>query len=383
VRAKLTGLHTTTKTLADGKVVIYAYAFRGGPLVAREAAGSLSQARRALEASLGSPAVLKALEAARRPVPMIQSVKHVPGLVSAFFRSPEFTRLKPTTQREYRRYLGAFEAEFREFGIDGLEVTDLTDWRDELTKHPRAADYAMQAVSRLYSWARSRGYTKNEPTKDIRSIHRANRSDAIWTAADLQRLYAKASPRLCQAVDLALLTGLRLGDLVRLTWPAVSDEAIMVRTSKRERDAVIPLFPETRALLDAIGRREIGTVLVNTRGKPWTADGLKASFRKARLAANITGLRFHDLRGTAATRLKVMGADDDMIALVMGWSKDAVQALMVRYVSADAVAVDMLRRITERTGRYKPADKPGQNEPAPNDPQLPVSIAERAPSSVG
>ncbi len=80
-------------------------------------------------------------------------------------------------------------------------------------------------------------------------------------------------------------------------------------------------------------------------GRPWTSDGFRASFRKACLAAGVRK-RFHDLRGTAATRLK-SGTDlsNEQIAQIMGWGKERIDGLLALYVSADVVALDMLRRM--------------------------------------
>lgn len=386
VRARLTGLHTATKRLADGRHCIYAYAFRGGRMIAKGVGNDLATARKALETEMGKPATLRKLEEARRAPSEYKSRHYVEGLVTAFLASPEYARLKPSTKTAYRTYLDAFRKRFPDFKVEWFErdaIVDLIEWRDELGAHPRKADYTMQAVSRLFGWARGKAYTQANPTKDIESLHRANRSEIIWTDADLERLFDHCSRDLRHAVELAALTGLRLGDLVKLTWADVGQESITVRTSKRETRVVIPLIDETKALIERIGRRDVGVVLTNTRGKPWTSDGLKTSFLKAKAAAGIEGLRFHDLRGTAATRFKLFRLSDERIASIMGWSRESVQALMLRYVSADAVAVDMLREIRERTGGDKPGHKPGLDATSSEPLQTVVGQGKRAPSSAG
>jgi integrase len=386
VRARLTGLHTATKRLADGRACIYAYAYRGGRMIAKGVGPDLAAARKALETEMGKAATLRKLEEARRAPSEYKSRHFVDGLVTAFLASPEYARLRPSTKAAYRTYLDAFRRRFPDFKVEWFErdaIVDLIEWRDELGKHPRKADYTMQAVSRLFGWARSKAYTQAEPTKNIESLHRSNRSEMIWTDTDLARLFDHCSPSLRHAVELAALTGLRLGDLVRLTWGDVGQESVTVRTSKRGSRVVIPLLDESKALIERIGRRDVGVVLTNTRGKPWTPDGLKTSFLKAKAAAGIEGLRFHDLRGTAATRFKVFRLSDDRIASIMGWSKESVQALMLRYVSADAVAIDMLREIRERTGADKPGHKPVLTDATTDPAQTVAGLGKRAPSSAG
>ena|SRR6266446_3009827 len=46
----------------------------------------------------------------------------------------------------------------------------------------------------------------------------------------------------------------------------------------------------------------------NSEGKPWTSDGFRASWRKACAAADIIGVTFNDLHGTAVTRLALATA---------------------------------------------------------------------------
>jgi len=61
-------------------------------------------------------------------------------------------------------------------------------------------------------------------------------------------------------------------------------------------------------------------ILTSTDEKPWTADGFRASWRKACAAAGIAGLTFHDLRGTAVTRLAIAGCTEAEIAAITGHS---------------------------------------------------------------
>jgi integrase len=68
--------------------------------------------------------------------------------------------------------------------------------------------------------------------------------------------------------------------------------------------------------------------LLTSEGKPWTEGGFRASFRKACLKAGIAGLTFHDLRGTAVTRLALMGVELPEIASITGHSLRDVHAIL-------------------------------------------------------
>ena len=82
---------------------------------------------------------------------------------------------------------------------------------------------------------------------------------------------AVCSLELAYAVDLAAYTGLRLGDLIRLAWTHIGDDAIVLPTgkSRHQREAIIPLYDELRDVLARIPKHA-ATVLTSARGRPWT-----------------------------------------------------------------------------------------------------------------
>ena len=352
VRARLSGLHKATKRLSGGRVAVYAYAFRGGDLIARADGRNLADANDALEKALGQPDTLARLDAARKPIRHTDDRAYVRGLIGAFKASPEYARLGDASKTEYARHLKAFDAEFGAFKVRVVEqaTPDIVDWRDDaFSDKPRTADYLMGTIGRLFGWAKARKLASHNPVEGIERLHRADRSDVIWTDADLVKICAEASPRVQQAIRLAAETGLRMGDLLTLTWGEVGDHGITKRTSKRGRVATIPFSQAGRDLIATIPKVST-VVLTNNRGKPWTRDGFKSVFQQAKADAGITGLRFHDLRGTAVTRKAVSYPDltSADLALIFGWSPDHVQALLAKYVSRDAVALDLLSRMKQK-----------------------------------
>lgn len=357
VRAMLTGLHKTTKRLASGRVAVYAYAYRGGALIARVEGRDLAAANRAMEKELGTRAALDRLEEARRPVKAALSKAYIRGLISAFRASPEWAKLGKSSQTAYAHYLDDFDAEFGDWKVslfDRMETrTDLLDWRDEWADTPRAADYALASVGRLFSWARGRGLTAARPTDDVPRLHKADRSDLIWTQDHIDAFCKEASAEVGWAVKLAAETGLRLGDLTRLTWGSVGSSGIVWRTSKRRKQVLIPITPRLRSVLDGIPKRAT-VVLTNTRGLAWSPDGLKTMVGEAKKRAGLDGLHFHDLRGTAVTRIYLVLPDSVELARIFGWTKDRVDDLLTKYVSGDQVALDLLKRMNQ-----KPAPQTG------------------------
>jgi integrase len=334
VNVRLKGVHSVRAKLASGKVAVYHYAWKGGPR---------------LTGAPGSPEFVASFTKAH------ESRKAVTWpvfrrLIVAFKSSPEFTGKGAHTLRSYRRYLDLIDNEFGDMPIAALDDMKVRkhfmEWRDGMAATPRTADYAVSTLKRLLAWSVDRGEIEHNRADKIGRLHSADKSENIWTADDFAAFRLHASKELQWAVDLASCTGLRQGDLISLAWSNYDGQSFMVRTSKRGKVAIIPATGECRALMKRIAKRQ-AVVLTTERGKrPWTADGLRASFNAACKRAKVTRT-FHDLRRTAATRLVSSGVPSGQVAMAMGWSEDAVEALKRKYVSRSAVVQSMLANMGE------------------------------------
>ena len=70
-------------------------------------------------------------------------------------------------------------------------------------------------------------------------------------------------------------------------------------------------------------------------------------------------LHFHDLRGTAVTKLYISDVPERVIAEIMAWEEDQVAKIIRRYVDRTAATKALIRQINQgRTEHAKPATKP-------------------------
>jgi integrase len=139
---------------------------------------------------------------------------------------------------------------------------------------------------------------------------------------------------------LALWSGQRQGDLLRLPWSAYDGTHIRLRQSKGGRRVVLKVGKPLKTMLDATAKHS-PIMLTTSEGKPWTPDGFRASWVKACKRAGITGVTFHDLRGTAVTRLALVGATEAEIATITGHSLRSVRAIIdTHYLHRDTALGD-------------------------------------------
>src|SRR5690606_13181339 len=129
-------------------------------------------------------------------------------------------------------------------------------------------------------------------------LYRGSRAEKVWSHEDEAAFKASAPPHLHLALLLGLWTGQREGDLLKLAWKAYSGTHIRLRQGKTGARVTIPIGAPLKALLDATPKRS-PIILTTIDGKPWTEDGFRSSWSKARDKAGIMDRTFNDLRGTA------------------------------------------------------------------------------------
>lgn len=341
----LPGGHRVRAKLAGDRVGEYWYAWRGGPrILAVQARSDAELSRKVAEAT---PAALEAYKALVTPA---SADDFLSGLIVKYLDSAEYKRLGVRTKRDIRLHLDVVRKDLGDMEVKALGADKarsvLITWRDCYKDKPRTADNRLDCLSKVTRWAYDRGLVSRNPLDRWPRLYKANRADIIWTMSDLALLFRGQPRPFRTAVLLAALTGLRLGDLVRLSWKDVGKDAITFSTSKTGRTVTIPIRPSLRRLLAVIGRKDVGAVLTHSHGLPWTAAGLQTAMQRAKKGKpSIKALRHHDLRGTGATWLVRAGLALSDVALVMGWKPDKVATIARRYVTSEEVAKGMLARI--------------------------------------
>ena len=189
-------------------------------------------------------------------------------------------------------------------------------------------------LSAILSWAKKRGEIKVNPCRgaDVEKLYSGNRADRIWSDDWIKAFYKAASDELALAMALALWTGQRQGDLLRLQWDAYDGKVIRLKQSKGGVEVTVPVAePLIQALELKKPRHE--RILVNQEGQPWTPDGFRVSWGKACAKAKVPngrngGVTFHDLRGTAVTRLFIAGCIEGEIATITGHTLAMVRSIL-------------------------------------------------------
>lgn len=338
MRVRLKGINTVRKRRQDGSEVVYRYLGKGGPR---------------LEGEPGSPEFMASYYAAAATAvqPRRDQLNY---LFDEYMKAPEFTDLKPSTRKHYTSRINAIIERFGDMPIKLLKDRAVRrvflEWRDEVGKTaPRQADLGIAVFARVLAWAFHEGLAPAHPLERTRRLHRGNRRDKIWSEEDEARFYDKAPEHFHLPVKLALWTGQRRGDLLALTWASYDGARIRFLQGKTGARVSIPVAEKLKYALDAAKVRldaseealQSQPILTNSYGEAWSDTGFSASWRKACQAAEIEGLTFHDLRGTAVTRLARAGCTVPEIASITGHKMTDVHAILqTHYLHLDDEIAD-------------------------------------------
>jgi integrase len=170
--------------------------------------------------------------------------------------------------------------------------------------------------------------------------------------------------------DIALGTGLRLGELRALRWGDIDRERRLIRVKRAysrqeirrpKTDAgvrSVPLFPSVQGALRELAARAVERgryapdelVFSSMRGTPLQPSNFRQrvwdpAIRLAGLEAE--GYRFHDLRHTCVSRLVAAGADVKLVQAVAGHANPLITLKRYSHL-LDA-------RVTEAAERFDPA----------------------------
>ena len=215
-------------------------------------------------------------------------------------------------------------------------------WRNRYADRARTADVRLAGVDPCavpMPSIRSACFTGN-PCEGIKQLYKSNRSEIIWTDADIVTHQADMfggdrtrhrSRRTFRSAHSVICCG--------LSWSHVGDDAIVIRTTKsgHKREAIVPLYDALKSVLADIPQRSTRCSPTGKRGHGAT-DSFSSTFNNAKHKAEMAdaNLHFHDLRGTAATQFYVAGLPERVIAEILGWTEESVAKIIRRYVDRSA-----------------------------------------------
>lgn len=263
------------------------------------------------------------------------------ALIAAYYGSPEFKGLRPSTQTTYRGIIERFREQHGNKRVATIERKHIKAIIGGMSDRPAAANNLLDRLKALMGLAVDIGMRKDDPTIRMRGY--SIRSDGFhtWTEDEIARFEQRheigTMPRL--AFALMLYTGQRRSDAVKMGRQHLDGGTIMVAQEKTNARLRIPLHPELRQIIEATPVENM-TFLTTSFGKPFTAAGFGNWFRERCDEAGLPHCTAHGLRKAAARRLAEAGCTNQQIKAITGHKTD-------KEVSRYTAAADQSRLATE------------------------------------
>lgn len=341
-RIKLPGINKVRKRHADGHVVQY-HMIRGKPRSTFWRSDS--------NVKLGSADYIRAYQEAVRPGSASGDEPGVTtfgkAVIDPYLVSGDFKDKAPRTRRDYQKWIDRIREKWGKAPLAVFEDPRIRQqalkWRDQWTG--RQADYAMQVLSLLVSWARDeQRILVHHHLTDSKRRYKANRAEIIWLEDEVLALEKVAPAYIAEPLRASVETGMRPGDLINFTrawvFPTPTGRRVQARTRKRGKLVAIPITQKLGAIIDrAPFDREL--LFVNSRGEQWTEMGLSHAIKKwARKAGVREEVRWYDARGACVTRLVAAGATLAEICGYMGWEPKTAAEMIQVYAKLDPTFSD-------------------------------------------
>ena len=214
---------------------------------------------------------------------------------------------------------------------------------------PATQNRLLNILSAFFRKAVGLNHARENPCATVKRHREELRDARFLNPEEQEKLVASVEGPMRPVVALALDTGLRTGELLRLEWRDVDFEGRMVRVrvSKNGRPRSVPFTARGRRFLDeswsrrAEGQRvpdpvfgEVGAFKVS--GEPCFSPEARRAWLAGREKAGFPDLRFHDLRHVYGASMARAGVSLGELREFMGHSSLSMVLRYARHAPANS-----------------------------------------------
>lgn len=245
-------------------------------------------------------------------------------LMDRYEREHVLRKLRHRGVKGYMNNLRAFFGDRTLADITPKLIVAYKNKRYEDGKAPATINRELANLKKAFNLAlREWEWCHQNPVTRV-SMEKENNKRDRWLSEDEEsRLLTACAPWLHDLVTFALHTGMRMGEILELTWRGVdfTRRTVTVLRSKNGERRTIPVNETVlRVLKEKTKVRSLASDLVfcSKAFTPMESGHLRRSFRLALSKAKIEEFHFHDLRHTFATRLVQAGIDLYKVQQLLG-----------------------------------------------------------------
>jgi integrase len=307
-----------------------------------------------------------------------------------FYWERDGRKLKSADTLKYR--LEGLKAHFADRAPGDIRAGDIEDFLAGLEqpgrfqkrhatvreRQPSTINRWRALLRRVFSWAVENDYLDRTPFNKpgvraslVKARPENDSRDRRLSDSEFRRLMATAGPRLKPLIVVALYTGMRRGEMLKLTWSDLDAHPgwirLRSRTTKSGRPRILPIHPDVQAVFDFLRTDAMGQpkpsaapVFSNEVGEP--VRNFREAWSGALKRAGIIGFRWHDLRHEFGSRNLECGASIIHVRDLLGHSDVKMTQRYLNLTDDNLRAqVHKLPSLTNLDDRLPSADKVSQS----------------------
>lgn len=172
---------------------------------------------------------------------------------------------------------------------------------------PGTINRSLGALSKGLSLAWHAGRTPIDYSGLVKRLPENNKRTTYLSVEEVRKIADKASENVRAAIWIALYTGCRRGEVCKIKAADIGADTIKLQAgnTKTLKYREVPIVDALRPWLPYLPL-------------PIEFEGLKTGFHRARVAAGMEHVNFHDLRHSCATILIASGADLYTVSKILG-----------------------------------------------------------------
>lgn len=277
----------------------------------------------------------KQLEAELRAAIVRQRKPNIPG-------DPELTAImgtyleyskglrSPETAAYHAARLGPWVEKYRASQAQECAAQVVKDMQGHYA--PATINRSLGTLKKALSLAWERNLIPENYGLRIKRLPENNQRDVTMTMEQVEKLASHASEQVRAAIFIAIYTGCRRGEILKLQPADIGPLSILIRAgnTKTLKTRAVPIAGPLRKWLGYI---PLGL----------NFEGLKTGFRRAREAAGMPEVTFHDLRRSCGTLMIQAGVDLYVVSKVLGHSSVAVTQSRYAYLQTEQMQAGLDR----------------------------------------
>ncbi len=257
----------------------------------------------------------------------VKAKKHTFSDLTARYYSEILPRYNEKEQKDRRSKLDWWTSKFGNCLLADITPAKINEYKNAMTQNPATIDKYIKNLQHSFSIAVNEWeWLEENPVKKVKSPKlprgRVRFLDDEERIKFLQACKESPNPLLYPCIILALSTGMRQAEQMRLVWSDVNlDNGFLIlhETKNGERRRITLAGACLDLLKEHAKNKRLDTnLLFPSSRNPQMPIDLRKSFLNALKAAQLTDFKWHDLRHCTASYLAMNGASLSEIAEILG-----------------------------------------------------------------